>query len=253
MWWSFYSLFAISTLIMIAALFEFFYLKGLSDISVLKKISVLTGILFLAASYAVSMGYIHLSILIIPVLIIFSLIVFFFLVKEKSVKKNTGILLTAIFYIILPLCILPFLASQSKNNSYQPALIISILAILWCYDSFAYLTGVAIGKHKMFPSLSPKKTWEGFIGGSIFAILTALIISHFNKEYTTIQWIVISMIIVITGTTGDFFESSMKRKAGVKDSGNWLPGHGGILDRFDSFLFVIPFVFIFVYLFTNLL
>jgi phosphatidate cytidylyltransferase len=154
-------------------------------------------------------------------------------------------IISSLLYILLPLSLSLYLVRYNKPD-YRPDILLIILIFIWIYDSLAYLTGVLFGKHKILPSVSPKKTWEGFAGGLIFTIIAAWLVALNNSVYSTSQWITISLIIVIAGTSGDFFESFLKRKAGVKDSGKCLPGHGGILDRFDSYLFIIPVVFIYV-------
>lgn len=123
---------------------------------------------------------------------------------------------------------------------------ISILIIIWVNDSFAFLLGKNFGKRKLFVSVSPKKTQEGFIGGFAVALLSAYVISHFNNDFTLVNWLVIAFIVSVIGTIGDLVESKFKRQANIKDSGNIMPGHGGILDRLDSLLFVAPFVYLYI-------
>ena len=118
---------------------------------------------------------------------------------------------------------------------------IAILCIIWSSDTFAYLSGKNFGKHKLFPSVSPKKTIEGFIGGLLGAVLVAVCFSLYSVK-SIWEWIGIALILVVFGTFGDLIESKFKRIAGVKDSGTILPGHGGFLDRLDSLIFTAPFV-----------
>ena len=125
-------------------------------------------------------------------------------------------------------------------------LILFILLLTWTFDTFAYLIGVRFGKHKIKESISPKKSWEGFLGGFIFTIITAYL-SHTYFKFETIEKIVIiSIILPFTATLGDFIVSYYKRQAKVKDSGNIIPGHGGILDRMDAFTITIPTIYIIV-------
>jgi phosphatidate cytidylyltransferase len=113
-------------------------------------------------------------------------------------------------------------------------------------DSFAFLTGKNFGKRKLFISVSPKKTIEGFIGGFIFALIAGYVISKLNSDLTLINWLIIAGIVSIIGTIGDLVESKLKRQAKIKDSGTIMPGHGGILDRLDSLLFAAPFVYLYI-------
>lgn len=129
-----------------------------------------------------------------------------------------------------------------NTGTYQWQFILGFFIILWTSDSLAYVCGRIWGKHKLFERISPKKTWEGFIGGALFTILAAWLVGSFFTDLSRIHWMVIAAIVSITGTFGDLTESMFKRSIGVKDSGKLLPGHGGILDRFDAVLLSSPFV-----------
>jgi len=126
---------------------------------------------------------------------------------------------------------------------------ISVLVLIWVNDSFAFIVGKNFGKRKLFVSVSPKKTIEGFIGGFICALITAYIISDSplnSTNFSLINWFIIAAIVSIIGTIGDLVESKLKRQANIKDSGTIMPGHGGILDRLDSLLFAAPFVYLYI-------
>ena len=154
-------------------------------------------------------------------------------------------------YIIFPFLILakiPF----SNNNQYDPKIITGIFIIIWTNDTFAYIVGKSIGKNKLLERISPKKTIEGFIGGVAFAIIAGLLISKYFVQPTenftnksALIWMTTALLIGVFGTIGDLIESKFKRIAGVKDSGKIMPGHGGILDRLDSVIFVAPFIYLF--------
>jgi phosphatidate cytidylyltransferase len=153
-------------------------------------------------------------------------------------------------YIILPFIFITKISFGVKD--YNPKIIIGLFILIWTNDTFAYIVGKSIGKHKLFERISPKKTIEGFIGGIVFAILAGYLISKFYiqaspkfSEKSILIWCIIALIVGIMGTIGDLIESKFKRIAGVKDSGKIMPGHGGILDRLDSVIFVAPFVFLF--------
>jgi phosphatidate cytidylyltransferase len=120
---------------------------------------------------------------------------------------------------------------------------LGILVLQWVSDSFAYLTGVCIGRHPLFKRHSPKKSWEGFVGGFTFCILAGYLIgTYIDTPFATIDWIVMATIVPVIGTLGDLVESMFKRSMDIKDTGNIMPGHGGLLDRFDSLIMVTPFL-----------
>jgi phosphatidate cytidylyltransferase len=128
-------------------------------------------------------------------------------------------------------------------------MVIGYLVILWLNDTGAYFIGSLLGKHRLFERISPKKSWEGSIGGAALSLITAWAVSLVFTDISLWKWLVMAGIISITGTLGDLVESMLKRSLDVKDSGSLLPGHGGILDRFDAVFLSVPFVFVFLSLF----
>jgi len=163
--------------------------------------------------------------------------------------ENIALTLLGVLYIAVPFGLLNFLYLPTSNFFY--ILLLSYFVLLWINDTFAYLFGMTFGKHRLFERISPKKSWEGSIGGGLAAILTAWFLSRFELSIPFIHWAVIASIIVVTGTLGDLVESMLKRSLQIKDSGNILPGHGGILDRFDAVLVSAPIVFVYVELFVK--
>lgn len=153
-------------------------------------------------------------------------------------------------YILLPFIFIVKISFGIKD--YNPKIIIGLFILIWTNDTFAYLVGKSIGKHKLLERISPKKTIEGFIGGVVFAIFTGYLISKLYikaspsfSEKSILIWTTIALIVGVFGTIGDLIESKFKRIAGIKDSGKIMPGHGGILDRLDSVIFVAPIVYLF--------
>jgi phosphatidate cytidylyltransferase len=164
----------------------------------------------------------------------------------------------SVLYTAVPFSMFPFAAFMRtgldsllphENVVFSPGIIIGFFLLIWANDTGAYLTGMSIGRHKLMERISPKKTWEGFFGGVIIAALVAWLLSDWLGVVDKIHWIVISLIISITGTYGDLIESMLKRSIGVKDSGTIMPGHGGFLDRFDSAIISFPIVYLFISLF----
>ncbi len=160
-----------------------------------------------------------------------------------------------IIYAAVPFSMFPFAAFSREGLDsllphggivFSPGIIIGFFLLIWANDTGAYLAGVSMGRHKLFERISPKKTWEGFIGGMIIAAAVARMLSGWLGIVSSWQWVVIALIITISGTYGDLVESMLKRSTGVKDSGTILPGHGGFLDRFDSAMVAFPLVYLFI-------
>ena len=170
-------------------------------------------------------------------------LIFFLFSNKRQHLDNQSKYVYLIGYIILPFIIiakLPF-----EHNIFAPKILIGIFLIIWANDTFAYVVGKTMGKRKLYEKISPKKTVEGFLGGLVFAIIFSYFIAVYLVEQPILHWIIISLICSLFGTIGDLIESKFKRIAGVKDSGKIMPGHGGILDRLDSIIFVSPFIFLF--------
>ncbi len=165
------------------------------------------------------------------------------LVSQKQKIDKLSRYIYVIGYVIFPFIIIskiPF-----GKHGYNPQIIISIFILIWTNDTFAYIVGKSIGKHKLYERISPKKTIEGFIGGIVFSVIAGFLISKYYIGGSILIWTISPVIISIFSTLGDLIESKFKRIAGVKDSGKIMPGHGGILDRLDSIIFVAPFVYLF--------
>lgn len=132
------------------------------------------------------------------------------------------------------------------NSTFNPLLLLGMFILVWVNDTFAYLVGKNFGKQKLFPSVSPKKTVEGFLGGLFFSCIASYFIANFTNVLDPTNWLILSIIISVFGTLGDLIESKFKRQAQVKDSGVIMPGHGGLLDRLDSIIFAAPFIYLFL-------
>lgn len=172
-----------------------------------------------------------------------SLLIFVVELYSKAKEHFTNISYTFLggIYVVVPLALTSLIINI--KGDFSPMILMSVFIFAWCNDTFAYLTGMKFGKHKLFERISPKKTWEGSIGGAVSVIIAAVIISLFSDSMQVYDYIIIAVLTSIVGTFGDLTESMFKRQIGVKDSGNILPGHGGILDRFDILLLVLPVVY----------
>ena len=164
----------------------------------------------------------------------------------------------AFVYVLLPFFLIHFfgkIESLNFNSVFDPSLILLMFILTWTFDTFAYLFGVRFGKTKIMPSISPKKSWEGFAGGFIFTIIvtfTLINIGFLPKNGSYLNFYSVAFFLPFTATLGDFIESHFKRQAGVKDSGNFIPGHGGMLDRMDAFMITIPAIIISLFLISTI-
>ena len=156
----------------------------------------------------------------------------------KRPFPNIGIYFLSVFYLSIPLILLQLIA---VGETYFPNRVLGLLLLVWTNDTGAYFTGKTFGKHKLFERISPQKTWEGSLGGAGLVVLVAWALSFLIHDFTLAQWLGLSIVAAIGSNIGDLVESMLKRSVGVKDSGTLLPGHGGLLDRFDAFIFCLPF------------
>ncbi len=239
--WNQYSFLFLFFVINLLSTWEFYHLLQKNNIRLLKIYGCfLSGIIYLLFSF-VALNYIDIEYLWTVIPLILSLFIIEIFRKDANALVQIGYTILGLLYIAIPFSLFVLIAFIDKT--YQSTPLIGILMIIWIYDTFAYIVGKNIGKHKLFERISPKKTWEGLIGGSVVSIFAAYMISVYFNQLALIDWIIIAIITIIFGTLGDLFESLMKRGFNYKDSGNLLPGHGGLLDRFDAFLFVIPLVY----------
>ena len=183
-------------------------------------------------------------------LLLYMMISELYLKRENPIGNWAHTMLSQV-YVALPFALLNVISFQHDPTtslvSFNPILPLSIFIFLWMSDTGAYCIGTLIGKHRLFERISPKKSWEGSIGGGVVAIIAAIALAHFFPILTIWEWTGLALTIVVFGTWGDLTESLFKRQIGIKDSGHILPGHGGMLDRFDSALLAIPAATVYLY------
>ena len=235
----------IFTLITLFSILEFYKLTGLDGMFPLKFWGAFSAILlviisFLVAAHLLDPKYYY---IILPVA---TCTFFIKLYSKRDSKPFSSIAFTflGILYIGVPFSLLNIIAFHFGEYNYQ--IILGMLLLIWASDTGAFFAGTKFGKTKLFERVSPKKSWEGFIGGAVLNLAIALILAHFFEIIPTWKWITIGLITVIGGTYGDLVESLFKRSIEIKDSGRTLPGHGGFLDRFDGLLLAIPFIIAFL-------
>ena len=242
------TLFSLESFLVLFGIFLFFSITEFCALIHLKKLHGVTIGILLYVLFALFQISLNTKITIIVATIFVSIKLIYNLLRKTKISLDfTSKYVYLIGYVIFPIIILtqiPFF--NGNNTAFEPKMIISIFILIWINDTFAYIIGKSIGKHKLFISISPKKTIEGFIGGLIFSIIGSVFIAKYFINMPIAFWIGIAAIIGIFGTIGDLIESKFKRMAGVKDSGKIMPGHGGILDRLDSAIFVAPYLFLFI-------
>lgn len=172
-------------------------------------------------------------------LLIFLIFIYELFSKSEKPFNNLAFIVLGMIYIGFPFALLTFIAMG--QGQFYPNIIFGLLLVTWCSDSGAYVVGSMIGKTPLLPRISPKKTWEGTLGGALITLIFVFVLSWFIAELSLLNWFIIAIIIIIFGGFGDLVESMLKRSFQIKDSGRMLPGHGGILDRFDAFIFMLPF------------
>jgi phosphatidate cytidylyltransferase len=236
--WGYFVLFLF---LAVATLNEFYKLLKSEQIFSERLFGIVSGSACFIISFLIQSGVMHQKYF----LTIFPMLAVVFIIKlyKKSETKpftNVAFTLLGLVYIALPLSLINFIAFH--NGDYHYEMILGMLLILWATDTGAYFAGTYLGKHKLFPRISPKKTWEGFAGGAVLALIFAFGMSYYFDILSVTDWLVMGVIIIIGGTFGDLVESLLKRSIEIKDSGNVLPGHGGFLDRFDGLLIAAPFL-----------
>lgn len=220
------------------ALFEFHALvESKFDVQLENWVGSVMGIILFTSMFMFAAEWVDYR-----VFAIYFVVVCVVFITELYRKKENPVMNWAMFtlgqtYVALPFALLSLIPFIEGKSEYNPILLLAFFVIIWVFDSGAFVVGISIGKHRLLERISPKKSWEGFFGGMIFALATGWIFSKYEPALTLVEWLGFSMVIVIFATFGDLSESLFKRTIGVKDSGNTLPGHGGILDRFDSIFF----------------
>jgi len=245
---------------LLASLFLLFSIVGTNEyfniISSKKNVAInrISGFVLSSSSYLliVSIALFKLPITFLTVLIPMTMILFvweLFRLKENSFSNILHTLMPTL-YVAVPFAL--FIVSneliQIPGQSYTAEFTLVFFFTLWANDTGAYLSGRSFGKTKLFPKISPNKTWEGTIGGAILAILIAYNCSIYFTSLSRVEWVILATLVVVFGSLGDLVESMLKRSYGIKDSGTILPGHGGILDRFDGLLIAAPIVFSYIVL-----
>ena len=257
-------------LILIGTLHEFYTMVRRGKIHPQTIYGISIGATFYILCFLNSVGFIEsgLLLLIIPLIIMIFISELFY--RENRPFHNIAYTFLGLIYIALPFSLFHYLVFNTSeilnihngedadivNFIFQPEyqitysyqILLGFFFLHWMNDTGAYLVGLTMGKHKLLKRVSPKKSWEGLIGGALFALLTGYLLSRFFPVLNLVNWMTIALIVIVFGTLGDLTESMLKRYLGLKDSGSILPGHGGLMDRFDGILLSTPVVFVFLQL-----
>jgi phosphatidate cytidylyltransferase len=226
------------------------------NVTVNQMISTVAGVYLFLAMAGYNSGLTPAAVFIPYLVTIIYLMVAELYLKQPDPVNDWAYTMMSQMYIALPFSMLSVLAFQSDDTGihYTWTVPLSVFVFLWINDTGAYLCGSLLGKHKLFPRISPGKSWEGSIGGGILVMLVAVLVWYLSEQYeenplglSAIEWAGLGLTVVVFGTWGDLVESLFKRTLGIKDSGNILPGHGGMLDRFDSSLMAIPAAVVYLY------
>ncbi len=243
--WTYYAIFFF---ICFMTLREFYGLTGLDGVVVQKTFGLICGMSIFTLSFLIESGIISYRFY----FLIFPLVSCVYMIKlykkfERKPFTNIAYTFLGIFYVAVPYALLHIAAFET--GTYHFEIIFGCLFILWASDTGAYIAGTLFGKRKLFERISPKKSWEGALGGALLAFAFAFMMNYFFHILALWQWLWIAAIIIVGGTYGDLIESLLKRSIEIKDSGSSLPGHGGFLDRFDGLLISAPFIVAFLEIF----
>ena len=252
--WNYYSFAFLFFVVSMLGLNEFFKISEILQAKPYKTAAYALAVILYALSLHFSFfigRFSVLSFLFYPFLLLipFILMAVAMLSKREQPIQNYLFTLFGLLYAVIPFCLLHDLVNlryglTPSDAFYNPKPLLAIIFLIWCNDTFAYLGGSLFGKHKMIPRVSPGKTWEGTLFGIAVSVALAYLIRNTMFDGSGYLWPVMGLLVPVLATVGDLVESMLKRQAGIKDSGNLMPGHGGVLDRFDSLIFVSPFALV---------
>ena len=232
---------------------EFYKFFDSTEIKPLKYVGIIGGLGFFTISALVTQLSVQLTTFFFLIPLIYMIFVIELYRKKAQPIQNIAYTILGIIYVAVPITLLHEIAFFSPNKfgaDYHYELLLGYFFVLWANDTGAYLVGRKLGRNKLFPSVSPKKTWEGSIGGAVLALVVTYLNSYFFDDFHWAVWLGMGLIIILFGSWGDLVESLFKRNLKIKDSGNLLPGHGGVLDRFDGIFISAPMVYFYLRILT---
>ncbi|KAA6433407.1 phosphatidate cytidylyltransferase [Rufibacter glacialis] len=243
-YWSEWTFFLLFLALTVLGLLEFYRLLSARGFQPNRAIGALLGIGLYVLGFAVERGTVTSDwLFVLPPVMLLALVAELYRKKEQPFT-NVALTLVGVFYIAAPFTLLHVLAFLPGRYSWQ--IILGVMFLIWASDTGAYAAGKSFGKNKLFPRISPGKTWEGWVGGVLLSLGVAWLLSVFFQDLALWHWLGVALLVSVFGVLGDLVESMLKRSLDVKDSGTLIPGHGGILDRFDSLILVVPFLVAFL-------
>ncbi|WP_245964563.1 phosphatidate cytidylyltransferase [Rufibacter immobilis] len=243
-YWSEWTFFLLFLALTVLGVLEFYRLLSSRGFQPNRVLGVVLGAGLYVAGFAVQRGALSSDWLFLLPPVVFLTLVAELYRKKENPFTNVALTLLGVLYIAAPFTLLHVLAFLPDRYSWQ--IILGVMFLIWSSDTGAYAAGKTFGKNKLFPRISPGKTWEGWAGGVVLSLAVAWLLAQFYADLTLFQWLGVAVLVSVFGVLGDLVESMLKRSLEVKDSGTLIPGHGGILDRFDSLLLVIPFLVAFL-------
>lgn len=246
---------ALMLLITVVGVWEFYQLAMAKGAMPQRCMGIVTSVLLLVTAFSAILLAVPcvesvvgecLPFVLLATIAAFALIFFVEVFRNKeNPTQNIASTIMGVIYVALPMSLMLFIPFMLSPDEWNPWIFLFYLFLVWGNDVFAYLVGISIGRHKMCPRLSPKKSWEGFFGG-VLGSLAMGVLGAYVVEGNYLVWLGLALVVSLSSVVGDLVESMFKRDAGVKDSGNFIPGHGGMLDRFDALILSAPFAFVYL-------
>lgn len=246
-----YTLASLFYIVGVLGMLEYYSLAKIGGVHPQSILGIITGTVLYLLIELVKLNAIPLQYVSIAIPFFVCIFIFELYRKRSDPFNNIAHTIIGIIYVMAPLALLNVFSFEEIINEYNPEVVLGFFIMLWLNDTGAYVFGRLFGKRKLFPRISPKKTWEGLIGGMISAVAGAWILSVYHPQFSLLNWIILAILIAVSASFGDLVESLLKRSLNVKDSSNILPGHGGILDRFDGVLLASPIVFTYLMVFIH--
>lgn len=249
------SFFLTGLIILLGTQYEYLRIIRSTGVNAQMIPGMITGIAAYILATMVASGILGFRYLLILIPFIAGIMIFELYRRQDNPFDSLAHTIFSVIYTALPFSFFPFAAFGREGINplirydggvFSPGIIIGFFVLLWVNDTGAYLSGITFGKHRLLERISPKKSWEGFAGGIILSVLSAWLLSGLLGVLDTPEWIIVALLVAVSGTFGDLIESMFKRSTGIKDSGSIMPGHGGFMDRFDSTLLSFPLVFLFI-------